>query len=239
MSERVLRGARLTAAAGVEHAFETRHGNLQEALPAPVARVRQVHGADVMQVADDTDLSRFTDSDLDALPAADALVTALTGVTVAVATADCVPVLLADARIGVVGAAHAGWRGLALGVLPATVAVMAREYGARPDRMAAAVGPRVGADAYRVGNDVRVAFRAAGLPEEIFRPAENDEQERATWWCDLGAAARLQLQACGLPNESIDVLDACTVRDADAFWSYRRQGDRAGRMLSGVCLAPA
>lgn len=221
---------------GIAHGFESRDGDLEAALGMPALRLRQVHGAAPVQVGAGGDRSRLRAEDVADRPAGDALVTADPDALVTVATADCVPVLVADPEAPAVAAIHAGWRGVALGIVPSTLAVMAREHGARPERCKAAIGPRVGADHYQVGDDVRTSFLAAGLPEAIFRTAEPGEAGDRAWWCDLGAAVRHQLVACGLPEGSVDTLDACTVRDAERFWSYRRQGERAGRMTSGIRL---
>lgn len=230
----LLRSRRLAALSGVVHAFETRDGDLRGALPGPLLRLHQVHGAEVILVTDDTDTEPLQRPRPEDRPAADALVTALPELTLAVATADCMPVLIADVEAGVVAAAHAGWRGIAVGVLPATLAVMAREHGSRPERCRAAVGPCIGADAYRVGSDVRTAFLAAGVPASCFRGADTSGGD--TWLCDLPAAGRAQLQACGVPAESIDRIGGCTFSEPALFHSYRRDGDDAGRMLSGIAL---
>lgn len=230
----ILRADVLTRLPGVSHGFETRGAELSRVFDSPALRLRQVHGAESRLVDEREPLEPLLAEDLASRPAGDALVTGTPGLLLAVATADCVPVLVADPTAPAIAAIHAGWRGLALGVIPSAVAMMVRELGADPGRCAAAIGPRVGADSYRVGHDVRVAFLASGLPDTIFAPAGNDDEDRPTWWCDLAAAARMQLVACGIPDGGIDTLDACTVRDRDRFWSYRRQGEAAGRMLSGL-----
>lgn len=231
----LLQASGLAGLSGVRHAFETRQGDLLSALPGPLLRLRQVHGAEVLLVDASTDLEPLARPRPEDRPAADALVTALPGHTLAVATADCLPVLLADADTGVVAAAHAGWRGIALGVLPATLAVMAREHGARPERCRAAIGPCIGADSYRVGSDVRTAFLAAGVPASVFRAA-HDGDGHGEWSCDLLAAARSQLRACGVPGGAIDTAGGCTFSSPARFHSYRRDGETAGRMHSGIAL---
>ncbi len=239
MGGSLLQAAGLAALDGVEHAFETRSGNLLDVLPGPLLRLHQIHGADVQFVGSSTDLAAQAAKEIGQRHQGDALVTDRPTVTLAVATADCLPVLIADPARHGVAAAHAGWRGLALGVLPATLAVLAREVGSDVRNCVAAIGPRVGRDVYRVSDDVAMAFRAAGIHEGVFSKPEEQPHEggtRTTWLCDLVAAARLQLVGCGVRERHIEVLEACTVRDAERFHSWRRDGEAAGRMLAGIAL---
>jgi YfiH family protein len=223
---------------GTPHAFETRHGDLRSELPLRVLRLRQVHGGEVHVIRPETVLDAYAAGAPEDRPAGDALVTATRGITVAVATADCVPVLVHDPVAEAVGAAHAGWRGVAAGVVAETLLVMVNEFGTVPANCRAAIGPCVGASAYRVGQDVRDAFRAGGLPEDLFRSPENDaEGSPTTWLCDLGRAVVCQLRDAGLTDGSIWLASRCTVSEQDAFHSYRRDGTAAGRMTSGIALA--
>lgn len=235
----ILQAAALRDLDGFVHGFETRGSDLRAALPAPLLRLQQVHGAEVHLIGAGTDPEPYTVEEIVGRPPGDALVSGQPGTALAVATADCLPVLIADPVRRAVGAAHAGWRGLALGVLPATLAALAREHGSRMEDCIVAIGPRVGASAYRVSDDVAVAFRAAGIDEGVFsdpvtRPHE--EGTRTEWLCDLEAAARAQIVRCGVPSGNIEALDACTVSQPDRFHSWRRDGPSAGRMLSGIAL---
>jgi len=235
----LLQAPRLLEIDAVRHGFETRRASIEEILPHPAARVRQVHGADVVFLARPIDAQRCRSSSTTARPAADALVTGCRGITLAVATADCLPVLLADRHGAAIAAVHAGWRGLALGVLPTTVAIMVRELGVQPHECVAAIGPGIGRGAYRVGNDVRVAFRAAGIDAGVFsepQPQTGEDTGHGSWLCDLAVAARLQLRACGLPDHGIEAIPACTFSDTERFHSWRRDGEAAGRMLAGIAL---
>lgn len=243
MSGSLLRAPILTAITGVDHAFETRAGDLSSALPGPVARLGQVHGSHVESIGEGTDLTPFLADAPTDRPAADALVTARPEVTLTVATADCLPVLIADRDGAAVAAAHAGWRGLALGILPGTLGVLAREHGVLPGSVIVVLGPAVGACCYRVGDDVRTAFAAAGIADGAFSEPRDEEADRTgevrtTWGCDLGAAARTQLLHDGVDDDRIVAIDRCTRCDADAFHSYRRDGDAAGRQLSGIAIRP-
>jgi len=225
---------------GAPHAFETRHGDLTSTLPGRLLRLRQVHGCQVHVIRSETALDDFCAAAVEQRPAGDALVTATPGLTLAVATADCAPVLVHDPVAGVVAAAHAGWRGIAAGVVGATLTAMIQDCGALAANCRAAVGPCVGAAAYRVGPEVSEAFRAIGLPEDLFRAPEFDENGKpTTWLCDLGRAVSWQLRESGLSAGAIWLASRCTLTEEEHFHSYRRDGEAAGRMTSGVALPTA
>lgn len=156
---------------------------------------------------------------------ADASFTRQRGVVCAVQTADCLPVLLCDERATVVGGAHAGWRGLAGGVIEATVAAM----GEPGERLMAWLGPAIGPRAFEVGGEVRAAFLAHDpRAASAFVPAQGDK-----WLCDIYLLARQRLQALGIRR--VAGADFCTVSDGERFFSYRRDGV-TGRMASLVWL---
>ncbi len=188
----------------------------------PIQWLRQVHGA-VVHRSGGTPVTA---------PTADAQVAAEGTLALAILVADCLPVLLSDEHGQVIAAAHAGWRGLAAGVLEATVAAMRSE---RPQaHLQAWFGPCIGRDRFEVGDEVRSAFvdhnRQA---EQAFRPG----LQRGKWWADLPALARQRLVACGavdVPSEE----PPCTVSLADQFWSYRREG-QCGRMAALIWRDPA
>ncbi len=200
-----------------------------------------MHGSDVLLIDATTDLSPFQSASIDDRPAGDALITRRLGLTLGIATADCLPVLVFDARSGSIGAAHAGWRGIALGVLPAMMGSLAREFGTHPQDCDAALGPCIGPGAYRVADDVVTSFRAAGLPTDVFseprQELDPERDPRQTWLCDLAGAARYQLEACGVEPSRVQTTGRCTYSEPDTFHSYRRDGDAAGRMLAGISLA--
>lgn len=233
MREELLRWNGLRA----PHAFETRRGELTTELPGRLLRLNQVHGSEVHVIRPDTVLDDYAAITAENRPAGDALVTATRGITIAVATADCVPVLIHDPVAKVVGAVHAGWRGIAAGVVAATLTAMVDKFGALSADCRAAVGPCVGAGAYRVGLEVCDAFRSVGLPEDLFRSPEHDaSDDSSTWLCDLGRAVAWQLRVGGLPDGAIWLANRCTFSEEDAFHSYRRDGAAAGRMTSGIAL---
>ncbi len=211
---------------------------LQAWLPSAPRWLEQVHGCAVV-TADGIDGADGGDGSAnDAPPRADASITATQGQVCAVMTADCLPVLLCDRAGTVVGAAHAGWRGLCAGVIEATLDRMDRQRkdAGSPPQWLAWLGPAIGPDAFEVGAEVRSAFLEQALPherdavEQAFRPAAAGK-----YLADLYALARIRLARAGC----VDVYggDACTVSDAQRFYSYRRDGV-TGRMASLVWLAP-
>lgn len=182
-------------------------------LPSAPLWLQQVHGTSVM-VADGT--ARH------AAPCADACVVRDLEPVAVVLTADCLPLLLAGPDG--VAAVHAGWRGLADGVIESAVSAL----GSAPDRIHAWLGPAIGQRAFEVGPEVRASFvdadpAAAGC----FIPGRDDR-----WHADLYALARLRLAALGV--HSISGGGWCTCEDAAQFHSYRRDGARSGRMATLV-----
>lgn len=143
-----------------------------------------------------------------------------------VMTADCLPVLLCDEQGTVVGAAHAGWKGLAAGVIEATVCEMAVE----PKNLMAWLGPAIGPDAFEVGDEVRAAFVSADpQAAAAFVPGQPGK-----WFADIYVLARMRLEALGIAR--IYGGGRCTFRERDDFYSYRRDG-ATGRMGSFIWLA--
>jgi YfiH family protein len=183
-------------------------------LPAEPVWLRQVHGTRCVDAA----LARPGEQ-------ADASFTWQPGVVCVVLTADCLPVLLCDARGSVVGIAHAGWRGLAAGVIESTVAAM----GEPGDALTAWLGPAIGPQAFEVGGEVREIFLAGDAAvADAFVPVDGGK-----WLCDIYRLARRRLQALGVRR--IAGADFCTVTDAERWFSYRRDGV-SGRMASLVWL---
>jgi len=159
------------------------------------------------------------------LPQADACIARQRGSVCAVMTADCLPVLLCDAQGTVVGAAHAGWKGLASGVIEATVLAM----GVAPQNLMAWMGPAISQQAFEVGDEVRAAFVTA-QPQAVsaFIPGQPGK-----WFADICALARLRLNALGIAQ--IYGGGHCTCRDCEKFFSYRRDGS-TGRMGTFIWL---
>ena len=186
------------------------------ALPSEPVWLNQVHGVHV--------------ADLDREPRpgpADAAVTREPGRVCAILVADCLPVLFATRRGDAVAAAHAGWRGLAAGVLEATIAALAVPG---PD-LSAWLGPAIGPDRFEVGAEVRQAFLQADAGcAAAFRP-----NARGRWLCDLAGLARRRLAAAGVT--AIADGTACTYSDAMRFYSHRREAP-TGRMAALLWLGP-
>jgi len=185
-------------------------------VPSPPAYLDQVHGVAVAHVG-------VPPGPHTPWPVADAAVTRETAVVLAVRVADCLPVLLADTRGTVVAAAHAGWRGLAAGVLESTIAAM----DVAPADVVAWIGPGIGPRAFEVGADVRDAF----VGRDPAAAARFVAQRDGKWLADLAALARDRLAAAGVTR--VAACGLCTFADASRFHSFRR--DRSsGRMAALV-----
>jgi YfiH family protein len=202
---------------------ENRRLGLAAACPgAQLVTVKQVHSS-IAVIAD----APWAE---DARPEADAIVTATPSLALAIVTADCAPVLFADRGAGVIGAAHAGWRGAHGGVLEATVVKM-EELGAKPSRIAVAIGPCIAQASYEVGQDFREQF----LPEggAFFAPGKPGK-----WQFDLEAYVAHRLGALGLGK--IEKLGLDTYSSPDRFYSHRRSvhaGEPTyGRQFSLIAL---
>ena len=186
-------------------ALVSTRGEADPALPAPAAWLRQVHGTGVVDAAQALQE-----------PEGDASVARGPGAVCVVKAADCLPVLLADDAASVVGAAHAGWRGLAAGVIEATLDEM-RVPGSR---LMAWLGPAIGPKAYEVGEEVRAAFLARDArAEAAFAP-----NRPGHWLLDLYAVARQRLAARGVTR--VYGGNLCTYSDPARFPSYRRDRTR-------------
>lgn len=192
---------------------------LRKRLPADPVWLNQTHGSRVVQA-----------NIMNAVPEADASFTREAGVVCAILTADCLPVLLCARDGRVVAAAHAGWRGLAAGVLEATLDAMQ----VPPGDVIAWLGAAIGPDAFEVGDEVRTAF-VQSHPEALhafvpISPGTPFTPSTATkWLADIYALARIRLNACGVM--AVYGGGLCTYTDATRFFSYRRDG-RTGRMAS-------
>ncbi|MGH8295624.1 MAG: peptidoglycan editing factor PgeF [Steroidobacteraceae bacterium] len=189
-------------------------------LPAEPAWLEQVHGHRAV------DLDRQTS--LGSLGPADASVARTPGRICAIQVADCMPVLLAAADGSAIGAAHAGWRGLAGGVLEAAVRAMRTP----PEELLAWLGPAIGQAHFEVGEEVRAAF----LTADTGAAAAFTANTRGRWQCDLYALARRRLAALGLPAPAVFGGGWCTYAEAHRFFSYRRDG-RCGRMAALIWRA--
>jgi hypothetical protein len=194
--------------------------------PGGLIGLTQVHGSEVVHVT-----SPWAPG---AGPRADAMVTDRPDIALGIVTADCAPVLFADTQAGVVGAAHAGWRGAVAGVIEATIAAMV-QLGARPARIVAAVGPCIGQSSYEVGPDLREAVLARDPAHERFFALGRRE---AHWQFNLSGYCSARLAAAGV--RSVDALDADTAADESRFFSHRRRtlggGGPIGHQISIIAL---
>ena len=167
-------------------------------------------------------------------PRADALVSRVPGMTLGILTADCAPVLLADTGAGIVGAAHAGWRGALAGVVEETVTAMVA-LGARPGRIAAAIGPCIAQDSYEVGPELHQAYLDRDAANGSFFKSSPRDGHRMF---DLAGYVARRLERLGLA--SVETLGRDSCADEAAFFSYRRatlrgEGDY-GRNLAAIAL---
>lgn len=166
------------------------------------------------------------------LPPGDALVTSREGCTLGIYSADCPVIFLYDPVDRAVGLVHAGWRGTALGIGPGAVRAMESLYASSPSRLLAAISPAIGPCCYEVGEEVTASLSQAGAEAGAFytkRPGNK-------WMLDLKGVNRHQLERAGIRAENIVVSSHCTCCDRGLFYSYRRDGNKAGRMLSLLSL---
>jgi YfiH family protein len=202
---------------------ENRRRAVAAVLPgAALATVYQVHSADAVSV-----LRAWPH---DERPRADAMATDRPGLVLGIVTADCAPVLLADVQAGVVGAAHAGWRGAHGGVLEAVVGEMVG-LGAQRERIVAAIGPAIAQTSYEVDDGFRRRFDDGD--GELFAPGRPEH-----WQFDLAGYAAARLARAGVRN--VERLGLDTYADSDRFYSYRRAIHRGepnyGRQISLIGL---
>jgi polyphenol oxidase len=206
-----------------------------------LARLHQVHGATVVVAGANGHIS---------LPPADIQLTQEAGLAIAVQTADCLPILLADARTGIVAVAHAGWRGLAARVPEVVVSALTRMFGSQPADVIVAIGPAIGPCCYEVGADVRDAIARAGFddqdlahyffdhpkPDAINASMSSLSSTRRAdhWFFDGLAVARRQLARAGVLPDRIHATGLCTASHPDVFCSYRRDGRPSGRMAGAI-----
>ena len=242
-----LRSEVLERIPGIVHGFSTRraerndfsHGPLSSPNPMikinrarfiaaigaagwPILKLRQVHSRIVCDMDDTMAAGAAVEGD--------AAVTSISGALLGVLTADCVPILIADARGQCVAAVHAGWRGTAARIAEATVERLVTKFAVKPDDLHAAIGPHIAVCCYEVGEEVVAAI------------TDRDAIERRPEWpkphVNLALANRNQLVRSGLNPQRIDVTSLCTRCRADLFYSYRREGEQFGRLLSVIGIHP-
>ena len=207
-----------------EHIAENRR-RLGQTLGGSLEGVSQVHSADVVTLTSSQDGER---------PNADALVTNMPGLALSVLTADCGPILFADAKAGVIGAAHSGWKGTVGRIAQNTVRAMER-LGADPANITAVLGPTIAQPSYEVGAEFPDLIAAACKDPLAYLTASTNQGK---WMFDLPGLIEEQLKE--LVGQAL-VLNRDTYVEEDLFFSYRRATHRGeteyGRQISGICLA--
>lgn len=210
----------------------------------PLVEVRQIHSAIVRRI----------DAPAEDPLAGDGLITNTPGLLLAIKTADCAPVLVADVKRRVVGAFHAGWRGTVARIVEKGVGEMHRQFGCQPADLRAAIGPCIRKCCYRVGEEVRAEFAsqftyADELFEEVFdsnaihvkypllflnqrAPGHGDTEPEIH--LDLVAANCHQLEDAGLSPKNIEVVEGCTACDTKRFFSHRTEFGKTGRMMAVI-----
>lgn len=208
---------------GVDHGFGSR--DFPE--PVEIRRPLQVHGA-VVATAEQCAQQPP--------PEADAVVSEQTGVRIAVVTADCVPILLASESGSAVAVVHAGWRGIACGVIDAGVSALALRA-ARSERITAVIGPHIGPCCYEVDEPV-VAALTDRFPADVLDASRKTRPGHVM--LDLGRLTRVALAASGIaPGQIGSLLDVCTACNPERFHSYRRDGASAGRQIHFIAAGAA
>lgn len=255
----MLQSTNLTALTNIRHAFFTREGGVSAGLyrslngglgsrdAADSVQENRARMAAALGVARGNLVTAYQIHSPDVVvaerpwtqaqaPRADAVVTRVTGLAVGVTTADCGPILFADARARVVGAAHAGWKGALSGVLEATLARM-EELGAARARIVVALGPMIRQLNYEVGPEFVARFLATDATNARFF-AESGRPGHALF--DLPGYIAARLTAAGI--EQVEDVGVCTYADSDRFYSYRRSTHRTepdyGRHVNAIALLP-
>jgi polyphenol oxidase len=197
----------------------------------PLVKVRQVHGDGISVIGEETVKRPGFPEELLSHPA-DALVTGIPGVTLAISVADCVPILLFDPRKRVIAAVHAGWRSTAAGLADKVVRTLRETFGTRPEDCVVGIGPSIGICCYEVDRPVMEAFA------EFFPNWEGLVRDRGEgrWHLDLAQANRILLQESGVNPKAISSSGRCVSCCRDLFFSHRRDGKRTGRTMGLIAM---
>jgi len=186
----------------------------------------QIHGDRIVEIGGNDPLPM-------PMPEGDGMVTAFPGVALGIKTADCLPLLFFDRRLRVVGAAHAGWRGTALGIAAKMIEIFTTRFSSRRADIIVLVGPAIGPCCYEVDAPVFEAFAARKEAESFFYKLESRER----WMFDISRANRAQLREAGIFENNIMAAGKCTACRRDLFFSHRAaQGKDEGRQLSLIMI---
>ena len=188
----------------------------------PVPKLKQTHSSIVRDLRDTLSASQPIEGD--------GAITGLRGLALGVEIADCVPILIADRNARVVAAIHSGWRGTAARIAENAVRIIVGTYSVQPGDLTAVIGPHNAVCCYEVGEEVVAAIND---PDAISRKNEWPKPH-----LNQALANKRQLMAAGIPDGQIVVSNLCTQCRADLFYSYRREGKRAGRLLSVIGILP-
>lgn len=201
-----------------------------------IVAVRQVHG-NVVDCVDAAARGRGAFSlAMEEVPAADALLTNTPDTPLLLGFADCTPLLFHDPVCGVVGLAHAGWRGTVADIAGATVRTMVKQFGSRPGDIIAGIGPAIGRCCYVVDEPVTSAWLALGVADPFVLEEIAPTNGRRQWHFDLARANRFLLQRAGILAEQIEDVAICTACHVATFPSHRAQQGRAGRFAAIISL---
>lgn len=217
-------------------------GAMDTRKPWPMVSLRQIH-SDIIHVVRSAQAEPLT---------GDGLITSIPGIALAVMTADCLPVLLADKKNKVAGAFHAGWRGTVQRIVEKGLGVMRREFGTRPEDVFAAIGPGIQQCCYEVGQDLKDQFESQfSYGSELFQEVKHYDDIHEKYpllfmnmrapghgdqciklHLNLREANRRQLLEAGVPQKQISAIEGCTSCDTRTFFSHRAEKGRTGRMMA-------
>lgn len=201
-------------------------GMRSEEVPAGIVFPKQVHGDHIEVLKEPVPEAWHRE--------ADAVLTHCPFLPIGVKTADCLPILMADRKGKGVGAIHAGWKGVALGILPKAIRQFSLHFGVEPEEMVLAVGPAIGGCCLEVDAPVRDLF--LNLGQEAYWKVYARPGRPGHWWLDLKAIVQEQALGEGVRRENVDILPYCTCCEKDYFYSYRREGLAAGRQMNYIVL---
>ena len=187
----------------LEHGFGTRHDHPDQ---GKMASLRQIHSPIVV-----------TAEQVGNCGEGDALITIRPNLGISIRTADCLPILLADAGHRAIAAIHAGWRGTSGQIVTAALKRMTEEFGTQPSEVFAAIGPGIGKCCYHVGEEVARLFGGVSAGK-----------------IDLAEANQSQLITAGVRAAQIEVIGRCSFCEAEEFYSFRREKEKAGRLISFI-----
>ena len=217
----------------VDDVFKNRR-LLAEALNLDVEKIctaDQVHGDTIYRVQSE-DAGRGVHAYNDAIESTDALMTNVPGVPLMMCFADCVPIMFLDTENKAVAIAHGGWKGTVKHISEKTLLKMGEEYGTKPEKCLAAIGPSIGPCCFAVGDDVKAEF-VNSFPDYCDKLVITKNGETHI---DLWQANRLQLLAAGMKDENIDTAEVCTACNSKMFFSYRADGGVTGRLAAMIAL---